>query len=124
MLDDDVKNVNKLKDEILRLTDNGTKREKWKPEEKILCNFQVNFINSHVDKCSICAKSMESYKNNFGIALTPPCKSFTEQMKKHIESCPICNTVNKKWNDDSIPITNEMRKGVETLSKLKKMVGL
>jgi hypothetical protein len=90
---------------------------KWSDKEKKLCQEQENLINNHIATCSICKASFDSYNKNFGIASTPPCNQFTSQMKDHISKCQTCNQANKKWNDDAISTTPEMRSISNKLGK-------
>lgn len=82
---------------------------KHSDKEKQLCQTQTSFIENHPKECNICKASLESYNKSFGIAQTPPCKQFMEQMQSHIPNCKICSKANKNWNDDAIPISENMR---------------
>jgi hypothetical protein len=127
MLDDDIKLVESLQSDLeksLKNKDGTLKVSKHPNSEKELCNEQKQIIENHLKVCSICAKSMQTYKENMNIPMTPPCPQFLKQLQEHINHCLICNDVNKKWNEDSIPITPAMRKSVSILSKLKKLTGV
>lgn len=127
MLDDEIKAVEKLKADLesgLTNKDGSLKVAKHPNSEKELCNEQKQIIEEHLKVCFICAKSMQIYKENMNIPLSPPCDEMIRQLQEHINHCLICNDANNKWNDDSIPITPAMRKGVSILSKLKKLTGV
>ena len=126
MIDDDLKQVEKLRDMLfssLKNADGTWRKDKHSVESKELCQDIKTDIEKHCKTCNICHKSMEEYKK-MGIANTPPCKMFENYMRKHIELCPICNSAQNKWNDDAIPITPELRKAITSLFKLKELVGL
>ena len=127
MLDDDIKDVESLRDDLtknLKNKDGSWKKPKHPDSEKELCNEQKKLIEDHLKVCAICAKSMQTYKENMNIPLSPPCGMMIEQLQKHIDHCIICNDANNKWNKDSIPITNSMRKAVSLLGKLKRLTGI
>ena len=84
------------------------KQDKYQPNEKQLCKKQVQLIKYHTDFCDICKKSYSEFKR-IGISSTPPCKEFQKALRSHIDSCKICSISQKKWNEDAIPITEEMR---------------
>ena len=81
--------------------------DKYSNKEKELCPDQIKEIEHHISTCSICKSSFNSQKH--GIPIKPACQSFLKQLKKHIDNCDICNQANRKWNIDSIPITDEVR---------------
>jgi len=126
MIDEDIKQVEKLRDLLfksLKNPDGSWKKEKHPVESKELCQDLQNDINKHCQICKICSKSMEEYKK-MKISNTPPCNKFESYMRKHIELCPICNSAQNKWNDDAIPITPALRKAITSLFKLKELAGL
>ncbi len=126
MIDEDIKQVEKLRDLLfksLKNSDGSWKKEKHSVESKELCQDLQNDINNHCQVCKVCHKSMEEYKK-MKISNTPPCSKFESYMRKHIELCPICNSAQNNWNDDAIPITPELRKSITSLFKLKELVGL
>ena len=81
---------------------------KYRPEEKKLCNEQVLIIKLHLSSCGICKSSFDSGKT-YGIPTKPACKEFMEALKTHVEHCYICNQANKKWNVDAIPVSDKIR---------------
>lgn len=93
-------------------------KDKYRPEEKRLCQSQEQLIISHTNICHICKTSFKEYKT-FGVSNTPPCKEFMKQLQKHVSNCGTCGTANKKWNEDAIPITPEMRQVTGDLMKGK-----
>ena len=74
-----------------------------------LCPSQQEFIDTHRENCPVCKESYRQYRKNHNIPTHPPCKRFEEQMNDHLSSCVTCKAVNKKWNDNSVPIIPEMR---------------
>lgn len=94
------------------------RKDKYRPEEKRLCQDQEQLIIEHTNQCHICKTSFKEYKH-FGVSHTPPCKEFTNQLRKHVDNCGICGTANKKWNEDAISITPEMRQITGELIKGK-----
>lgn len=124
MLDDEIKAVEKLSVDLktsLTNKDGTLKTPKHPHSEKELCKEQKQIIEDHLKVCSICAKSMQTYKENMNIPLSPPCDEMIISLQEHIKHCLICNDANNKWNDDSIPVTPAMRKGVSILMKLMKL---
>lgn len=119
MLDDDIKGVKNLESD-LRKSLKG-RIIKHKDQDKLLYTFQTTYIEIHRKGCVICQASYESYLANMNIPMTPPCNTFMENMKSHIESCDICNNANKKWNEDAIPVTDSMRKGVCSIRQVKEV---
>ena len=112
-IDKQVEDLKKMGNDLLsslKNKDGSWKVEKYQAHEKELCNEQKKLIDYHVISCKICAKSMQEYKENHGIVTTPICSLFQKALVKHIQNCSICNMANKKWNEDSIPITDSMRK--------------
>ena len=94
--------------------------EKYTAQEKELCEIQKALIKLHLENCTVCKSSFESYmkpikvpgQNNeipAKIPTTPPCGVFINGLREHIKHCSICNVSNKKWNEDSIPISDSMR---------------
>lgn len=127
MLDDDMKAIEKLSIDLkssLTNKDRTLRTPKHPNSEKELCKEQKNLIEEHLKVCHTCAESMRTYKENMNIPLSPPCQDMMNQLQDHINHCLICNDANKKWNEDSIPITPAMRKGVSILGKLKKLTGV
>jgi hypothetical protein len=94
------------------------RKDKYKPEEKRLCNSQEQLIINHTNQCHICKTSFKEYKT-FGVSHTPPCKAFTEKLRNHVDNCSTCNGAEKKWNEDAISITPEMRQITGDLIKGK-----
>lgn len=126
MMDDDIKAVEKLRDQLfssLKNPDGTWRKEKHSVVAKELCQDIKTDIENHCKTCNICYKSVEEYKQ-MGISNTPPCNKFETYMREHIKLCPICNSAQNKWNDDAIPVTPQMRKAIVSLYKLKGMVGL
>lgn len=74
-----------------------------------LCQAQQDFIDDHRETCPVCKESYRQYIKNHNIPTHPPCKRFEEQMKNHLSSCVTCKAVNKKWNDNAIDVTPELR---------------
>ena len=124
MLDDDIKSIEKLGKTLHEATDGGKRKPIWSESEKQLCLDAEKMIDSHVQGCKTCQASFKSYKDNMNIPMTPPCQEFNTNLKIHISMCQFCTNANKKWNDDAIPITNEIRQGVAVLTKLRKMLHL
>lgn len=127
MLDDDINSIRKLESDLksgLTNKDGTLKTPKHPNSEKELCKEQKEIIEDHLKVCSICAKSMQTYKENMNIPLSPPCDEMMRQLQDHTKHCLICNDANNKWNEDSIPVTPAMRKGVSILMKLKKLTGV
>ena len=124
MLDDDIKSVEKLGKILHESTEGGKRKPKWSESEKQLCLDAQTMIDSHVQGCSVCQLSFKSYQANMNIPMTPPCSQFTTNLKIHISMCQYCNSANKKWNEDSIPVTNEIRQGVAVLVKIQKLLKL
>ena len=94
------------------------RKDKYGSNEKRLCPNQEKLIIQHTNQCHICKTSFKEYQA-FGVSNTPPCKEFKKQLERHISNCSICGTANKKWNEDAIPITNEMRQVTGDLMKGK-----
>ena len=94
------------------------RKDKYSSKEKRLCQSQEQLIIQHTNICHVCKTSFKEYKA-FGVSNTPPCKDFMNQLKKHISNCGTCGTANKKWNEDAIPITPEMRQVTGDLMKGK-----
>src|SRR5690242_13972352 len=83
---------------------------KFKPEKDFkLCDIQEALIQIHLQECAICRDSLESYNSNYHIAQTPCCQAFLNGLQEHVEKCNICSKVNKEWNENAIPVSNEMR---------------
>lgn len=89
---------------------------KHSESEKRLCQHMESLIDKHTSECMICKKSREEY-TKFGVSSTPMCKSFETRLRSHINMCGFCQGVNKRWNEDAIPTTNEMRQVTAILSK-------
>ncbi len=85
------------------------KKEKYTPKEKTLCQKQVAMIEAHCRICSICRKSKEEYDKCHEIPTTPPCYQFIQELDRHIQGCKECSLANQKWNEDSIPVSPEIR---------------
>ena len=94
------------------------RKDKYRPEEKRLCQQQEQLIIQHTNQCHICKTSFKEYKH-FGVSHTPPCKTFTEKLRNHVSNCSICGIAEKKWNEDAISITPEMRQVTGELAKGK-----
>lgn len=94
------------------------RKDKWKEEEKRLCNKAEKHIGRHIEGCLICQKSFES-AHGFNIPTSPMCNTLMQELRQHVDSCKECSTGEKKWNDDAIPITPEMRLAVSQLQNGK-----
>src|SRR5574337_1460105 len=94
------------------------KKDKWEKEEKHICIKAEIMMDEHVPNCSICKTSFES-SQQFGIPTSPPCNKMLNKLKLHVDCCKECQTGQKKWNDDAIPITPEMRLIVSQLQSGK-----
>ena len=120
MLDDDIKDVKSLTEIVKGLLDG--RKEKYKEGEKQFCQQHQDIINEHLKECIICKASYQAYLDNHNIPMTPPCNLFTQQVKEHIEKCKTCEEAQRKWNEDSIPVTPKFRSLVSKLTKLERMV--
>lgn len=94
------------------------RKDKWKKEEKRLCAKAEKHIGKHIEGCRICQKSFDSAKD-FDIPTSPMCNTLMQELRQHVDSCGECSTGEKKWNDDAIPITTEMRLAVSQLQSGK-----
>lgn len=84
------------------------RKDKHHESEKKLCDKAEQAIDEHVKNCRICQKSFDSAKH-FNIPTSPPCNNFLKELRKHVDNCSECQTGEKKWNEDAIPITPDMR---------------